>query len=250
MRYTVLTYIMGSGERLHEIRQKDPQADYVLITDDKRLMSRTWEVVYDHRLEGLSLFERLYAVRFNPFRYAKTDVVVRLDASIGINQSLQPIVDEFERGRYDRCLMIHPARNTMTEEYAEWVKCRKHPQKDADHCLKMMQQMGYDMEYRGLFQSCFEVVRRNQLNLDINAKTLDLLRQAATDGHVQRVNQTWLSMVINHYFSDRIKVLPVSDRIMKDGRMMTWYHHNHDVPLPEVEHIEPMMFNQPVTVWR
>ena len=36
-RYTVLTYIFNHYEKVHEIREKDPEADYVLITDDPQL---------------------------------------------------------------------------------------------------------------------------------------------------------------------------------------------------------------------
>ena len=39
MRYTVLTYIFNDYERVHEVKEKDPDADYVLVTDDPHLTS-------------------------------------------------------------------------------------------------------------------------------------------------------------------------------------------------------------------
>ena len=99
MRYTVLTYIFNGYELVHEVKEKDPDADYVLVTDDPHLTSETWQVIYDP-MPRYSPFAKCYTVRFHPFRYADTNIIVRVDGSIGINKSLKPIVDEFERGKY------------------------------------------------------------------------------------------------------------------------------------------------------
>lgn len=249
MRYTVLTYIFGDYERVHEVKEKDPEADYVLVTDNLELESDTWRIVHDAGLRGLTVWEKCYAVRFHPFKYTTADIVVRIDGSIGINQSLKPIIDEFERGKYDRCLMIHPRRNTMPDEYHIWVHARGYSQQQAERCLNTMKMLGYDWNYKGLFQGCFEVVRRNRINELTNDTTFDLLRYLAGDGHIQRVNQTILSFVINHLFSDSMKVLPVSENIVY-GDMMTWYSHNSDQPQKQLHMIEPWMFNKPVEVWQ
>ncbi len=47
MRYTVLTYIFNGYEQVHEVGEKDFDADYVLVTDDPNLKSETWRVIYD-----------------------------------------------------------------------------------------------------------------------------------------------------------------------------------------------------------
>ena len=55
MKYTVLTYIFGGNyERVHEVKVKDPNADYILVTDDPTLTSKTWRVVLATELDGLS----------------------------------------------------------------------------------------------------------------------------------------------------------------------------------------------------
>jgi hypothetical protein len=170
MRYTVLTYIFGGYEQVHEIEEKDPEAEYLLITDDPNLKSDTWQVIHQP-MPDISLFARCYQVRFHPFRYAHTPIVVRVDGSIKVKKPLTPIIDEMERGNYDRCMMIHPHRNTMHEEYAEWIRTRNYPQEQAEKCMKMMWRMGYDFKSRGMFQGCFEVLRDNTVNRDVNDLT-------------------------------------------------------------------------------
>lgn len=250
MRYTVLTYIFNDYEIVQEIGQKDPDADYVLVTDDPNLKSDTWRVVLDNT-RGRSPFGKCYEVRYHPFRYVNTDIVVRIDGSIKVLKSLKPIVDKFERGGYDRCLMIHPHRNTMPEEYDVWVKYRRYPRSQADHCLASMRQMGYDLKYRGLYQGCFEIMRNNAINTAINDQTFGTLCMLGAWGKIERLDQTVWSCIINRFYADRLKVLPVSESIVTDGNLMQWYRHKTTIPVPEVKDgIEPYLFDRPCKVWR
>lgn len=250
MRYTVLTYIFNGYEIVQEIGKKDPDADYVLVTDDPNLKSDTWRVVLD-QTRGRSPFGKCYEVRHHPFRYVNTDIVVRIDGSIKLLQSLKPIVDEFERGRFDRCLMIHPRRNTLPEEYDVWVNCRRYPRSQATRCLTAMRQMGYDMSYRGLYQGCFEILRNSQVNNAINDQTFGTLCMLGFNGVIERIDQTVWSMLINRFYADRLKVLPVSESIVTDGKLMQWCRHKTTNPVPEVKDaIKPFLFNQPCKTWR
>ena len=245
-RYTVLTYIFNGYEKVHEVGEKDPDAEYLLITDDPNLKSETWTVVVDDARARLSPFARCYEVRFHPFRYAHTPIVVRVDGSIEVKKALTEVVDAFERGRFDRCLMIHPHRNTMREEYDVWVRTRGYPRSQAERCLLMMERMGYDLSYQGLYQGCFEVLRDNQVNKDVNDLTFGLLCLLASNGRIERLDQTITSFVLNRFFEGRIKVMTVGEEIITDGGLMQWYLHDSDFPIPMKEVITPVLFNKAV----
>ena len=245
MRYTVLTYIFNGYERVHEVKEKDPDADYVLVTDDPHLTSETWFVIYDP-MPRYSAFAKCYQVRFHPFRYAGTPIIVRVDGSIGINKPLKPIVDEFERGKYDRCLMIHPHRNTLPDEYNVWCRTRGFSIRQAAKCMKALERMGYDLRQQGLYQGCFEVQRDNRTNNDINDLTFALLCLMGT-GSIERIDQTITSAIINRFYSN-LKVLPVSEDIITDGNLMQWYFHNSDKAIPQkTDLIAPIFAGKPVT---
>lgn len=246
MRYTVLTYIFNGYEQVHEIREKDPEADYVLVTNNPRLKSDSWRVVVK-KFDRRSAFGKCYEVRFHPFRYAKTPVVVRVDGSIELRKSLKPLVDAFEEGEYDRCLMIHPHRNTFPEEYEVWVKSRGYPLTQSAKCLMLMQRMGYDFGYKGLYQGCFEILRDNQVNKDVQDMTFGLLCALGTGGKIERIDQTITSFVLNRFFEGRIKVMPVEEDIITDGKMMQWYIHNSMKPIDlKTDKIEARLFNRKV----
>lgn len=251
LKYTVLTYIFGGYERVHEVKVKDPNADYILVTDDPTLTSKTWRVVLATELDGLSVFDKCYAVRFFPFAYADTDMVVRIDGSIEIRQSLMPLIEEMERGRYDRCLMIHPHRNKISEEYDVWVKTRRYPREQAKRCMWMMKMLGYDFNYRGLYQGCFEVVRRNKVNSDLNATTYALLKYLGEENKIERIDQTITSFVANKLFAEEMRVLPVSEDLITNGKIMQWYLHNSNKAIPRKSwYLPPMLFDKPCqTKW-
>ena len=171
---------------------------------------------------------------------------MRVDGSIGINKSLKPIVDEFCRGKYDRCLMIHPHRNTLPSEYDVWVKTRGYPRSQADKCMVALKRMGYDLMQEGLYQGCFEVLKDNRVNNDINDLTFALLCLMGT-GIIERIDQTITSAIINRFYGN-LKVLPVSEDIITDGDLMQWYFHNSDKAIPQkTDLIAPIFCGKPVT---
>lgn len=249
-KYTVLSYIFNGYEQVHEIEEKDPEAEYIMVTDNPNMKSDTWQVRYDGHLDNLSPFDKCYEVRFHPFRYAHTDTVVRIDGSIGIKQSLKPIVDAFNKSKADRCLMIHPRRNTLPEEYDVWVRTRNYPLAQSAKCLMLMEHLGYDLKHKGLYQGCFEIVKKNSVNELLNSMVFDLLRYLGTDGKIERLDQTVTSFVINHFFSDRLRVFPVTENLITNSNLMTWYLHNSNSPISnDTNKIEPYMFDKPCEVF-
>ena len=68
-RYTVLTYIFNGYEFVHEVGEKDPEADYVLVTDDPNITSETWRVVYSST-PGYSPFAKCWCAWTAASRYA------------------------------------------------------------------------------------------------------------------------------------------------------------------------------------
>ena len=246
-KYSVLTYIYNNYEIVHEVKEKDPDAEYILVTDDPNLKSNTWTVVYDP-IGDMSPWSKMYTIRFKPFNYVNSDIVVRIDGSIEIRKSLRPLVDTFIAGNYDRCMMLHPDRNTFEPELDCWVTYRGYNSKCRDRCLDMMRKMGYDLHYKGLFQGCFEIVRNNTVNRDINNLTLGLMYYTGGDT-IDRVDQHITSFVINHFFSDKIKILPVSESIITNGKLMQWYVHHSNKPIIKPQTIPQMMFNIPCVPW-
>lgn len=236
MRYTVLTYLIGHYEVLHEVEEKDPEAEYILVTDRKDLKSATWQVVYEPEIEGLPTFDRCYAIRFNPFKYCSTDICLRTDASIGIKHSLRPIIEEFEAGHYDLCLMPHPLRSTVEEEYAAWVSERGYSPYQAERCMEALRRIGCDPQAKGLYQGGFMIVRRTPEVLRIKDVVHAILTGLGNNSGIERLDQTILSAIVNKECAG-LKVLPLSSQILSSYYMQIY---QHGTTTPNLYHLPDM----------
>ena len=229
-RYTVLTYIIGNSEIVHEIGEKDPDAEYLMVTDNPDLKSDTWEVILDETLQGPSMFDKGYSIQYNCFQYCHTDICLRLDASVEIYRSTKWLIDEFEKGMYHMALMPHPVRSTVREEYDAWVNMRNYPQEQAERCMASMAEKGCDLACRGLYQVGFVIMRRNEQTSKLNKEVLDWLKELGTDGKIERLDQTVFSCVVNMKYS-HLKVLPISEQLFH-SEMMAICVHGTDIEDP------------------
>lgn len=247
-KYSVLTYNVGGYEIVHEIQEKSPNAEYIYITDDPNIKSETWQVVCVDNPHPEDPFDLCYRIRFNPFDYINSNIVFRVDGSIGINKNLDPIIEAFEASQYDCAMKVHPLRNTMFQEYQAWLAQRQYPLEQANRCLAFMDRMeGYDIKgYKGLFEYNIAIQRKNRVNLLWNEMTWALLKYLAPEGkQVERLDQTLGSFVANKYFNF-MKVMALPDHLVR-GSYMTWYGHGSNKPLGQLPYlIPPYVFNKPI----
>ena len=246
IHYTVLTYIFNDYEIVREVESPSPYAEYLLITDNKNLKSNTWKIIYDKNLEGLSVFEKCYFVRFHPYNYCKTDICIRIDGSMKILKPLDALVNYFDKGNYDIALVIHPYRNRIDEEYLAWGLLRNYEVSSIEKAFTMLINSNYNFKYKSLFQFGF-CITRNKSSIDaINTMTLSLLLDLGKEEGIHRVDQTIFSYVINTH-KEGINVMPLDDELLH-SRYIQIYRHNSQCAIPPSakNQIRPYMFNKRV----
>ena len=244
-RYTVMTYIMGDYEKVHEVVQKSPRTRYLLITDREDLRSETWEVICDKTLLGGAVNKTRY-VKWHPWNYTDDEVVVMIDGSIGVNGPLDEVIDAFQG--HDLCMMIHPERNTVKEEMEAWMQWRGLEPNDAERQLSLMEQSGYNINsYRGLYQCCFRTMRRTPQVRRYFETVAGILLLCGKHGDYATPEQVLASFVLNKLFCT-LPVLWVSERLV-NSKYLSWYFHNSDIRLVHRDLIPFYAFNKPVNVW-
>lgn len=248
-KYTVLTFIFNDYEKIHEVIDPDPEAEYLLITDDPELKSATWRVVYDPGLDGLSPFDKAYRVRYGLFKYASADICVCVDGSVQIKKNFSFLIDEFISGRYDIAMMAHAERDRFADEYAVWTRFRNYPASQRDKFFKMVADANYDLNFRGLYVSGFRIWRRTKLCADIDRMALAFLTMLGDENGIERLDQTVCSFVLNAFFRD-INFMALSFQVVVSDYMQLC-RHNSDEPnfdvrfnteYPDVHYV----FNRPV----
>ena len=223
-------YNFNDYEVMREPEEIDPECEYIYVTDNRSLKSTTWKIVVDDSLDGLSAFDKCYHVRFNLFKYASTPICIYVDGSIHIHKSLRPLYNAFIASNADVGLNIHPTRSTMDEEYKAWLKYRNYPLIQKLKCYAMFDAAHYDHKYNGLYQGTVRICRNTVLNLKIDTAVFKTLMILGTNGHIERLDQTIYSFILNTYFSN-IKVFPFSQQVFQSA-YMTWMKHNTNDPIP------------------
>lgn len=247
--YTVLTYNINGYEVVHPIKEKSDRARYIMVTDDPNLEDPTgsWEIVVDDKLTGTT-FDKCYQIRFDPWRYTDDFIVLRVDGSVGIERNLDPIIDKFIDGGYDRSLMHHPTRQTMYDEYLAWVQTRQYPVEDTNMVLGFLHNCeGYNVrEFKGMAQMCYEIETKTRINEDLNRLTYAYLKYLGnqSDG-IHRIDQTIFSYLAQKYFTT-MAIMWVDQRLF-NGKFFTWYKHGSNEayqPIQPQQLCEPYWLNK------
>lgn len=236
-KYTVLSYNINGYELIHPVKEKSDRARYIMVTDDPDLKdeSGTWEIVYDDTLTG-SPFDRTLQVRYNPFKYTEDNIVVKIDGSVGVDKSLDNLIDRFEKEPYDMSLMLHPTRNTFYDEYLAWCQNRQYSPDQANAILGFLQQAeGYPVkDYKGLAQLCFWIQRRSRINYDANRLIYAWCKYFGDkDTEIERVDQIVASFILQKYFG--MANIMFVDQRMYQSEYFTWYPHKSNTPFAKMD---------------
>jgi len=230
-RYTILQYNIGNYEKIHEVENPQDDVEYILVVDEPGIESKTFKVIYDESLLKYSKFERCFQIRYNTFKYCSSDTCICIDANTKITKSLDPIVGKFNSGGYDFSLMPHPARYNFIEEMNAWLKMKPTYEREfVERCVEFLKMSGYDINYKGLFQTNITIKRRCKTTFDVDRMTYALLKMFGYDeSSIDKDDQIAFSYVMNRYFS-WCKVLPLSEQVIS-SKFMTACMHGTDTPL-------------------
>lgn len=225
-------YNFNNYEIMREPQEIDPECEYIYVTDNPEYQKQTnvWKVIVDKDLDDMTPFDKCYNVRFNLFKYASTPVCIYLDGSIQIHKSLRKFYEDFIKSGADIGLNIHPNRHNLPEEYAEWIRYRNYPIQQARRCLTTFEQLGYDFNFKSLFQGTCRICKNTELNKHIDTVAFDFLKMLGNDGIIERLDQTVYSFVVNKLFNN-IKIFPFSQQVFQSN-YMHWCGHRSRAMMP------------------
>lgn len=232
-RYSILTYNFNNYELLREVQNPQDDVEYIYVTDDPTMTSNTWKIVVDESLSDLSTFEKCYSVRFNPWKYVSTDICVRLDGSVKILDSLDILVNHFNNNNYDLACVIHPFRYNIIDEYNTWITYREYTKEQAQKCINIMANNGFNIAYnKGMIEENFVIQRKTETNQNIDRMVFAFLKYL--DSPIERLDQTITSFVLQHYFPD-LRIMYMAEQILFSP-ILRWCIHGSAEEIIQSEH--------------
>ena len=227
--FSVLTYNIGGYEDFYELDKSvmNKDAEYIYITDNKSITSNTWTVCYvDFDPNIKTPIEVAFEIRFFPFFYVNSDIVISLDGSMRIKKDLTPIIEKFNEGNYDAGVFVHNERDNIYDEYQIWKENGYTYAELVDKDLEFFNKENYDLKnHKGLYVAAFFIQRNNEFNNVWNLMSYSICKYLGMDTvfKIERIDQCIRSFVLNKYFPDK-KILPLSIDLTK-GNFLSWMNH-------------------------
>lgn len=230
-KYTVIECILNDYEPVREVKHAKPEVHYLLITDSKKLKSKTWDVHHISEYPCLDEIKDfigiLNYVRYHPFDFADTNVAIYIDASMLINKPLDKLYEDFVNSNSDIGLAIHPYRTNVYDELHAWQRARGLSADDVNAQIKLFGKTAFNKAV--LFQSGL-IIRRNVKIVNIiDDITWSFLKLTAVDCYSTRLDQTVLTYVLATYFSG-VKFFLFTQHLIQSS-YITWCKHGSDQPI-------------------
>ena len=245
-KYSIIQFISSLDyETPKEVIEKDPDCEYVLVTVDKRITSKTWKVIYDKELADMacSPIEKMYIFRFiKLFSYLTTDICVIITGAIEVKKPLTKLIDIFKD--YEVCLMPHTVRSSIIDELRVWVISRGYPIENMNRFINMMKTSNFPFDYKGLFACTFLIERNDKICNDLRRMVFSFMKYLSPNNEIDRIDQTVYSYLIWYYFRG-IKILPVSEQVIHSDYLQQYQHKSN------VKHIGQIFndLNKPDIKW-
>ena len=244
MRYTVLSFNFNGYDSVRTPRRVDPEATYIMVTD-REFDNPVWKPVIDEKLVGKDPIYSSYYVRYHPFEYADTDLVVVLDASIQINDLLTPIIARFLESGSNYLTML--STYDTDEQKIDIFNKTMHRVTDseADEMRYFIARM-WQTNWRGSIMCAFAIFLKSTEILRMLKHTWRYVLAMGHEGKPARMDEVVLHKVL-YYYSDIIKPYITSVQLVQ-STYMTYCRHGKDEPVrPQQQYDQRFaLFNQPV----
>ena len=196
MKICVYTCITGNYDKVNEIKLKEPDIDYYLFTNNKKIKSKTWDVIYinSDTLDDAKLSREIKIIGHDIIRNGY-DVSVWMDGNIIIEKSIHEFINTF--------MTDHSKRNSIAEEMEACIEHQKESIYNVERLREFYKQENFK-DNTGLIECTVHVKKHN-------------------DPQVIETMKLWFDMVKGYSGRDQ---LSFNYAISKTGLKVTWINEN------------------------
>jgi len=197
--YSILTVNTNHYEKIHEVQNPNPNVEYVCVTDDETLTSKTWKLIYKKDIWFLD-------VKHNVFDYVSTDVCLWLDGSYQITDDpTEEFVMPFIKSDKEMMISLHNWRTNVFDELCQWWIGRNVQTKNVKALCSILcknDMSGKDI----LFQTSCYLVKKTESVIKLYNTIREVEKVCSIDGPY-RDDQVITSMCIAKLFPNWNKLV-------------------------------------------
>ena len=196
----VYTCITGNYDNLKEI-EKETGIDYYCFTNNKKIISKSWNVIYLENESNLSNIELARKIKIlgHPLINNNYDILLWMDGAVTFKKKITDFINYYLKDNDTFVAFKHGQRNNIFDEAKECVITKKENKEKVQKLLKFYQDQNYP-DNNGLIESTVFIKRPNDI---VVKKTMDM----------------WFNMILD--FSTRDQ-LSFNYCIYKTGLKVKW----------------------------
>lgn len=228
-KYTILSFNFCGYDKLREPVNPDPDAEYVYITD-RPAESKVWHVRINRALSRLDPVMASYYVRWHALDFAKTDVVIVVDSSIQILDSLREVYEEFASSGADFGPMMSNFKDDE-QKIHYWVnEFKRMPKEEGDRLLRFIGKIRKGGQRGSVCNACM-VWRRTKESRRYMRHVWRYLMATGADGKPNRQDEVVSHKVLS-LDCKRVKLFPMTIQLIHSSYMY-YCVHNSDQRHPD-----------------
>ena len=228
IKYTIITCLFGYYDTLKEPEEVDPNAEYICFTDRTDIASNTWKLINVYDNTSYNGLEKSFRLKYRDmFNYVSKDskYIIRLDASIQIHKSLNDIIKFIDENNCDICIMVHPERNDMIDEYNTWQSLRHQDPKYKDIFIRKMSDLNFNINHTGLIETTLQIYKNNNDVINFVKEIGDLIEE--TSDFNDNNDQCYYTYVLSKY-THKFNILYTNRQIISSDYMDLCFHYSND----------------------
>ena len=225
-KYSILSFCFGNYDLCREPVEKSNDCEYIFVTDNKDLKSNTWKIVYTDKFKKFSPVYASFYVRYHPWEFVNTNVVMIIDASIQLKENTDNLIKSFTENNYDACFtMCSYFNGTIIDGIKNW---KNNPQvfdrNSIDYFLLFAKY--YNMEkYKGIIEATFRIIKKTNIIEELNEECWETCKFLKGKDDIFRVDQYVFTILFYAKYLNKIKSLITCRNIMQ-SKYMQYCHHN------------------------
>ena len=244
MKYSILSFCFNDYDIIREPHAIDCDAEYVYVTDSKKLKSNIWNIKYYCSGNG-AVYDSFY-VRYHPFEFVNTDVCIILDGSMQINKSLARLYEDFVESNSLLGLTINTWIPDLQHEIDYWLSTfnssngNKRFTIDTYHRLNHFIHHWGMSSYKGNICAGVKIVTKHSKNIEFDEIVFEHLKYLGGNT-ILRLDQPVISVIYEKLFNN-IPTFLMCRQIFQNSYITYCKHHSHDVFPPATIDYENIWF--------
>ena len=168
-KYSIYTWVFDNI--LPVVSDIDPNAEYIVITDNKDLCNNSkqhiWNIIYEESLKTMDEYEKILYCISHPFKYCNNDIVIKFDSKIQFEKHPTFILQHYIYKHNNISFIANSKYSNINEYYKNLYNSENTDKNNIINELTKLKQLNVDLNAH-LYKHNFIIQSKNKDNENLN----------------------------------------------------------------------------------